>query len=602
MRDPAVRACAVIPVPGPSGVQLVAYVVGDADLAALRTAAAVGLPAHQVPSAFVTMPSLPLMTNGKVDLSGLPAPTAAVVSSAPPRGPIEERIAAVACEVLGLDEVGRFDDLVDLGANSLQVMRILSRLRNRHGDVLSPRDFAEARTVAALAWAAGSGTLSETLPPLVPMPGAAVVAGPGERRLWFLDQLKPEAGVAYNIPMAFRLRGPLDREALRAAVGDVLHHHERLRTGFAYRNKALRATVDTDATLPIPVIGLTASEAGERAAIEYVNDFAATHLDLAAPPLVRAQLLRFAADDHIFAMIFHHTVCDGLSAQILERDLAAAYATRSVGERPRFTTPLLRYNDFARWRAEFDASTSLSETMARLAGAPVVLDLPTDHTRPATMAYRGRRIRRESPAGLLKAMQELGRDANSTANGVALSAWGIVLATSTGRDDLLVASPTAGRPHPDLEEVVGFFANTVVHRLRVDTSASFRTILATVYADALAALELEYVAFERLVAEIAPGRDLSRPPLVQTAFVYQGSNAHPTRWGELDATLVEVDNGTAKFDLTVEADEIDGEIVATAEYRTDLFAESTVVGLLDRWMRLLTAVTAAPDATVSDLL
>ncbi|WP_327041948.1 amino acid adenylation domain-containing protein [Micromonospora ureilytica] len=601
LREPGVRECVVVPVGTGEDIRLIAYIVGEADTGALKAIAAAGLPAHQVPFGIVSLAALPMTANGKVDVAALPARFASTAPTAPPEGPVEERVAAIVGEVLGSSTVGRFDDLFDLGANSLHVLRILSRLRNRHGDALTPGDVVRARNVAAIARLIGSDGVVGHLPPVAGRPEAQPVVGPGERRLWFLDQLRPQAGVAYNIASAVRLRGPLDRRALQAAFDDVVMHHERLRTGFVYRDRALRAEINEAPVTRIPIIALARSEAGERVARERVQAFTTAHIDLSSAPLIHGELLRFAADDHLFLMVMHHIVGDGLSLELVERDLAEAYTARRAGEEPKLGHPALRYNDFAHWRAELDASVALTRTLARLDGAPVVLNLPTDHPRPPVMTYQGRRIRRPAPSGLLKAMQDVGRRSAATANGVALTAWGIALARLTGQTDLLIASPTAGRPHPDLEEVVGFFANTVVCRLRIDASATFRDNLTAVYGDMLAALEFEYVAFEGLVAGLAAERDLSRPPLTQTAFAYQGTRRSPTRWGDLEVSAVEVDNGTAKFDLTVEVDEVEGELAVSAEFCTDLFAAETVGGLLDEWLRLLTRAVTTPEALVSDL-
>ncbi|MFE9455074.1 amino acid adenylation domain-containing protein, partial [Streptomyces sp. NPDC006739] len=611
-----VHQCAVVPAgTGPDAV-LIAYVIGDADPSALRARAAEILPAYQIPSDFVFLSALPLTAQGKVDRRSLPSPDTAHRSApgqpaAPPRGPVEERVAGLWREVLGRDAIGRDDDFRALGGTSLDAVRILGRLRHAFGVPLTTREFLEAPTVAGVVArlrdtdARASQASGTPLPPVATDPVAPGLVSAHEQRLWFLDQLRREAGVAYNVPVALRLRGALDLPALRSAYEETVNRHPRLRTSFVSDHGRITARVAERVPADLPLTDLSRRPDSEAAAVVRAEQLAGEHIDLGRAPLVRAELIRLGPEDHLLAVVFHHLVADGLSVDVFDRDLAAAYEARRAGAEPRPPAASLGYDHFARWQRDLAGSPAAEAALAhwrtRLTGAPVVLDLPADHPRPAVQSYRGRRITRDTPAGLLDGVRALARAANTTPYCVVLTALGTVLSEESGQRELLVASPTAGRPHPRLEDVVGFFVNTVVLPLRRDTGTTFRTWLGEVHQSALDAFDNEYVAFDRLAAEFAPGRDLSRPPLVQCALAYQGERRPNARLSGLDVTPVPLDNGTAKFDLTLEAEEVRGELVLTAEYSSDLFEPATIARIVDRVTACLSAAVTTPDAPLPAL-
>ncbi|WP_406009280.1 amino acid adenylation domain-containing protein [Streptomyces sp. NBC_00637] len=607
-----VRRCVVVPSGTGPETALIAYVVGDTDRAALRERAGRILPVYQVPADFVLLDALPVTAQGKVDRRALPAPDAGSREgsgpSEPPRGPIEERVAALWSEVLDGPAIGRNDDFRTLGGNSLDVVRILGRLRHTFGVPLTTREFLRAATVAGLAALLRDGGAEASVAPLPTVsttPVAPGIVSTHEQRLWFLDQLHRGAGIAYNVPVALRLRGELDLSALRTAYQETVDRHPRLRTSFVSLDGRITAEASESAPADLPLVDLSHRPDAEAAALARAERLAGEHIDLGRGPLVRAELTRVAVDDHLLTVVFHHLVADGLSVDLFDRDLAAAYAARRTGADPRPPTGSLGYDHFARWQRDVADSPAADAALAYwrtgLSGAPFVLDLPTDHPRPAVMSYRGRRITRAAPTGLLHGVRTLARAEDTTPYCVVLTAVGAVLSEECGQPELLVASPTAGRPHPELDDVVGFFVNTVILRLRRTAGTTFRGWLGEVRETALDAFEHEYVAFDRLTAEFAPSRDLSRPPLVQCALAYQGERRPQARLAGLDATPVPLDNGTAKFDLTLEVEEVHGQLVLTAEYSSDLFEPATVERILDRVTACLTAAVAAPDAVLPAL-
>ncbi|MEU6990237.1 amino acid adenylation domain-containing protein [Streptomyces sp. NPDC046465] len=603
-QDLLVRECAVVAVTPESGhTQLVAYIVGDADPQRLRALAVQSLPDYAVPSAYVALPALPVTAQGKLDRKALPAPAPEERHSpyVRPEGPDEERLAALWSEVLGVRRVGRTDEFIGLGGDSLHMARVLGRMAQEYGTRVTAREFLAAGTVKELAVLVRGGT---PVPSMARETAPADAVSPGEQRLWILGQFRQAAGTAYNVPSALRLRGPLDVAALRLALADVVERHERLRTSFHFRDGRLTAEIAQGVTVPLQVIDLSAGGQGAAAPLVRAEQLARQPFDLASAPLLRTALIRVAPDDHLLVVVTHHIVSDGVSSDVVDRDLAAAYAARLAGGTSPWQEHSTAYRDFIRTQADPDGSSAadalVKHVVERLRGAPTVLDLPADHPRPKAMSYRGHRLSRTTPNGLLTAVTRLAREEGTTPYCVVLTALGAALRELCGQDDLLIGSPAAGRPGPDFEDVVGFFVNTVVLRLDFRETRSFRDALRLAHGQVLDAIEHEYVPFDRLVQELVTERVLSVPPLVQAALAYQGPRRPEARLTGLRATPVPLHNGSAKFDLTLEIEEVAGEMVATVEYSTDLFARGTVEDLLDRWTAVISEAVARPDAALCD--
>jgi amino acid adenylation domain-containing protein len=541
---------------------------------------------------------------------GRQQPRPASVSAAnelPPDSDLEHELARLWAEVLGLP-VDIDADFTELGIDSLDVARILARLRARHVYDLTFRDVFEARSVRALARRLGGNggqpDAGDSWPPLWPIcqaPDTEPIPAPGQQRLWFLDRLHATAGVAYNLPVAAWLHGPLDLTALQSAITDVARRHEQLRAALVLVDG--RLTVRVGAELPqLRVVDLRDYPNPEREALRRAAEVAAEHMDLGDAPLLRCAVFRVGTHDHLMIVVFHHVIADGWTVDLADRELAEAYQARLAGRQLPVADIRLRYSDYARWQRDLAGSPSLSRLLdfwrEQLADVPTVLELPTDKTRPAVRSHRGRRVSRAAPAGLLAALRQVAAATRTTPYAVSLAAFGLLLGELTGTRDFLIASPTAGRPDPALEDVAGFFANTVPIRLRLGTG-TFRELVETAHETALDALEHQYVPFERLAAEFAPSGDLSRPPLAQVVLAYQGPRRPYAALAGLTVRPVEVDNGTAKFDLTVELHEVGGELEVVIEYSTDLFAPKRVDAVLDRFLSLLTTAVSEPEIPIS---
>ncbi|MER5889842.1 amino acid adenylation domain-containing protein [Streptomyces sp. NPDC001941] len=612
-----VRRAVVLAEPEPhGGHRLVAHLVtGGArpDLGALRAALVARLAEYKVPSAFVVHDALPLTAHGKPDRSALRArgrEESAVGGYVAPRGPLERELAGIWREVLGLERVGTRDDFFALGGHSLLLGRVLVRVRRTLGAELSLGDLFRHPTIASLAglvrdagFDGGTGSAQEV--PRGPVDAPAPLSWTQER-LWLEEQLRP-GDAAYNMPLVLRLRGPLDADALQAAVDAVVRRHAVLRTGFALEDGSPVQRVTPGARVPVRARDLRGAADPSAAALAAAMAETKEPFDLAAGPLLRALALRTGEDEHLLVLTVHHIVFDGWSFGVLLDDLSAAYRTAVRGGAPDLGTGL-QFTDAARWQRETLDGPPLEELVAwwtgELAGVPTVLELPTDRPRPAVQAHRGARHRLALGPELSTRIRELSRERGSTLYLTLLSAFGVVLSRHTGQERLLVGTPVANRERAEFEDLVGCFLNTVPLALDLRGEPDFGTLLERVTGHALAAFEHQGVPFARLVAALAPERDLSRSPLTQALFALQN-----VRLGSFDAPgvtseLVEVSEANSQFDLALRMLDDGEEVIGWLDYDTDLFDAETAERLAGHLLRVLRAVTEAPGTPVAavDLL
>ncbi|HEX8273688.1 MAG TPA: amino acid adenylation domain-containing protein [Longimicrobiaceae bacterium] len=595
----------------PGDTRLVAYVVGGADAEALRSHLRQGLPEYMVPGAFVALDRLPLTPNGKLDRGALPAPECGSAGErfVAPRTPVEEVLAGIWAEVLRLDAVGVETGFFELGGHSLLAMRAVSRIRDVLGAELPLRALFEAPSVAALAGRVEALRSSEpsVLPPVAP----ADRSGPlplsfAQERLWFLHRLHP-ASAFYNIPVAVRLRGALDAPALETALGEIVRRHEALRTAFPERAGVPVQEVAPFGGFALPVDDLSGLAGAEREAEvrRRVAADAARPFDLASGPLFRASLLRLGADDHVLLACMHHVVGDEWSVGVLFRELSALYAAFVAGAESPLPELPVQYADYAAWQRRVLRGEALERQTAywreRLAGAPALLELPTDHPRPAVRTYRGAEERVELPRGLLERLTALGRAEGATTFMTLLGAWQVLLAKYAGTDDVVVGSPVAGRTRRETEGLIGFFLNTLVLRTDLGGAPSFREVLRRVRGVTLSAYEHREVPFERLVEELQPQRSLGHSPLFQVMFVLQGAEALEGGLPGVEIEALHAEVATSKFDLTLSMAAHPHGLGAALEYDTDLFERGTVRRMLEHLGRVLEQVAVDPDRPLSEL-
>ncbi|MFI5572519.1 amino acid adenylation domain-containing protein, partial [Streptomyces sp. NPDC051740] len=604
------QAAVVVREDRPGDRRLVAYAVPDGgtlDTASVRDRLAAELPEYMVPSAVVPLAALPLTVNGKLDRRALPAPeygTSDAAGHRAPRSPREEILCGLFAEVLGVERVGIDDGFFDLGGHSLLATRLVNRIRATLGAELSVRDLFETPSVAGLAPvldATASGTIRPLSraerPERLPLSFA-------QRRLWFLHRFEGPSAT-YNIPLALRLTGDLDRAALEAALADVVARHEALRTVFAEDEQGPYQVVLDQAR---PALHTVTDETELHAAARYA-------FDLGVELPLRAVLFSHDDREHVLLVVLHHIAGDGRSTLSFAHDLAAAYTARHAGHAPRRDEPPLQYADFALWQndtlgSEDDPDSLVSRQLTfwrdALAGLPEELDVPTDRPRPATTSYTGDVVEFEVPAALHERLTALARELRATPFMVLRAALATLLSRLGAGTDIPIGTPVAGRTDDAVEDLVGFFVNTLVLRTDLSGNPSFRELVGRVKEFDLAAYAHQDVPFERLVDALDITRSTSRHPLFQTVLTLddtaeQEALSRAAALPGLDVGPYRLDTGVAKFDLSfgfVRAHANGPGLTGRLEYATDLYDRTTARTLADRLVRVLEAVLAAPDAPV----
>uniref|UniRef100_UPI002454830B amino acid adenylation domain-containing protein n=2 Tax=Nocardia carnea TaxID=37328 RepID=UPI002454830B len=498
-----------------TGDRLVGYLVPSGtglDFARIQDELGQRLPSYMVPSAFIELDALPLNVNGKLDRKALPEPEFQAREFRAPSTPIEEIVAGVFAEVLGIDQVGADDDFFALGGNSLVATQVAARLSKALDTTVPVRALFEASTVAGLAVRveqhAGSGGRAA----LVPQPRSSQVTESGEvrdvaplslaqQRMWFLNRFDG-ASAAYNIPMAIRLSGELDVDALRVAVADLVARHEVLRTVYPDTASGPVQLV-LPAAQAIPELEVRSVAAAE--VVAAVAELASTGFDVTAEVPLRVALFRLAdsagasgaqesaaahsatAGEFVLALVAHHIAADGSSVGPLARDVMTAYVARSGGEAPAWAPLPVQYADFSIWQRSLLGDESDPESLAAeqlgywesaLAGIPDQLDLPMDRPRPAVQSFTGGRVDIGIDAEVHAGLQRLAQQQGATLFMVAHTAFAVLLSRLSGTDDITIGTPVAGRGEQVLDDLIGMFVNTLVFRTQLDRGEAFTDLLA----------------------------------------------------------------------------------------------------------------------------
>ncbi|GIV97579.1 MAG: hypothetical protein KatS3mg057_2236 [Herpetosiphonaceae bacterium] len=616
-RHPAVREALVLARDGFAEGQdkrIVAYVVpmrptsADELVDALRQR----LPDYMIPTAFVLLDAFPLTSNGKIDRRALPAPDGSQLSRqyVAPRTATEQHLAAIWAEVLHTDRIGLYDNFFSLGGHSLLATQVIARIRDAFGADLPLRALFELPTVAALAQQIEATLAGQTGPRPAPIPPARrdqpLPLSFAQQRLWFLDQLIPN-NPAYNIAGAVHIAGPLNAEAWERALNAIVQRHEALRTTFVAGEGEPVQVISESLQLHLPLVSLEALPPDEREAQLRALVLAESQqpFDLAHGPLIRGVLYRLGADEHVLFLSMHHIVSDGWSMGILIRELALLCQEFSGGEVARLTPLPIQYADYAAWqRAWFqseEAARQLDYWRQQLAGAPTLLELPTDKPRPPVQSYRGATYNFRLPAELSQALAELSQGEQATLFMTLLAAFQTLLYRYSGQEDILVGSPIANRTRVELEGLIGFFVNTLVLRADLSGNPSFRQLLQRVRQTTLDAYAHQDTPFEHIVEVLQPERSTSHTPLFQVMFILQNTPMPAITTETVRIRPLELDGGAAKFDLTLAFEETPEGLRGSLEYASDLFEEATIRRMAMHYEMLLRAIVRNPDARVAQL-
>ncbi len=599
----------------PGDKRLVGYITGTADQSEVRTQLSRRLPAYMVPAAVMVLESLPLTVNGKLDKRALPEPKYSDTGHyRAPTTATEEILAGIYAEVLGIERVGIDDSFFDLGGDSLSAMRLIAAVNTSLDVDMAVRSLFDAPTVSRLAPRIGTGSSGRE--PLLPQQRPAVIPlSYAQQRLWFLNRF--EGGAAtYNMPIAFRINGALDLGALDAALDDVVARHESLRTVFPDVDG-----VPSQKVLPTQP-GLW--RRGGRAVVPVAEDdvvgalisLAGYRFDLATEIPIRAQIYAVGPEQYVLGIVLHHIAFDGWSMAPMVRDVGVAYAARCGGEAPAWAPLPVQYADYTLWQRRHlgdiaDPDSRISEQLAywrqELAGLPEVVSLPTDRPRPPTPSYRGDgvdlRIDPQTWAGL----KTVAAAHNATVSMVLQAVMSVVMHRAGVGDDIALGTPIAGRNDQALEGLVGFFVNTWVLRVGLDSQQRFSDVVDQVRRKALDGYTNQDVPFELLVERLNPTRSTSHHPLFQVALVYQNNVRPEVTLEGAGIEPMSMVTRTAKFDLDVDIREVPDEesgapmAAGVLTFATDLFDRSTIERLVGWFGRVAEAVVADSSVVVGEV-
>lgn len=626
---PGVREAVVVVRQDTGDRRLVAYYVTAPESPAvsdtrLRDWLAERLPGYMLPAACVELDELPLLPSGKVDRRALLAeplaPSAWRAQHVPPRNAVEELLAEIWAEVLGQGAPGVHDDFFDVGGHSLLALQLVVRVRAALRVELPIRALFEHPTIAELAaHVSASDQAREDVPlaaPVASLSAAAAPLSPGQQRMWVLNEAG--AGAAYNMPLAFRLQGTLDRDALDSSLGALIARHATLRTRYtSERGRPQQIVEPPSERFELPYSDLRELPAGEREAeLERLTRAEVeTPFDLARGPVFRPRLVQLADDEHALFLCIHHIAFDGWSAQVLYRELAALYDAAVRGAACVLPELPIQYTDYARWQLERLqtpwAERGLAFWREALAG-PTRLELPYDRPRPPLQTFAADALPIELSSDLTQGLRRVARRAGVTLSTALLAAFKCLLARVSGESDVMVGVPTANRGVREVEGLVGFFVNTLPLRTRFPADATFREVLAAVQTTSLAAYEHQELPLERIVEVAEAERDQSRNPLFDVLFVMQ--NAHASDLAQaagaelglpqlagLEARALRSEARLTPLDLELHMAETERGLSGGFSFNTDLFDRATVARLAQSFCTLLEGALAHPDRKLSEL-
>lgn len=600
----------------PGDKRLIAYIVtkpGQQIVAEeLRRVTKEQLPEYMAPSAFVFLDALPLTPNGKVDRKALPAPEPDRQSSSvefiAPATPTEQKLASIWCEVLRIKQVGIHDNFFDLGGHSLLAMRAISQMRTTFNVEPPLSAMFDKPTIAALATGVDSGEWQRKDEPVelkpIPRDGDLPVSFMQEQ-LWFFNEMDP-ASYAYNMPIAFRLRGKLDLSALQKAADALASRHESLRTTFAYADGDLRQVIAAPTSLPVRAVRLAPGADQERELQTLANVEAQQAFDLQAGPLIRMTLFELSKTDHALVVVMHHAVSDGWSWAILFEELAALYDAFAFGKPVPVLPELpIQYADFAHWRRQKMRGAVLERELEywkeKLKGAPPSIDLPTDRQEPEKLSDRADRRMVEFSKETSDTIAALGRREGCSQFMILMAALGAALQQWTRQQDMVIGTVVAGRSRRETENVIGCFMNFLPIRMQIIGDETGRTLLGKVRASVLDAQAHQECPFEKIVEAVNPERRLNQNPLYNVALLLQNfpEEVFPSR--QLQVQPMHVEAHAPLVDLRFEALEQGGHLRLMCEFNADIFEALTIEQLLESYRGILEALVRTPDSRIADL-
>ncbi len=525
---------------------------------------------------------------------------------------VEQKIAEIWQELLGIKQVGIHDNFFGLGGDSLIAVQVLSRLRNTFSIRLSVASLFESPTIAEIAPKLQKQTEPDTNLDAIDREETAAIVPVSRKidiplswaqeRLWFMHHLEGESG-AYTMPFAVRLEGNLNVNALEGAIREIVQRHEVLRTRFEIKDNKPVQVIAPNVTITLSVVDIKNVADSWKQVEQQATNVAFQPFDLANGSVLRAMLWQVSQQEYVLLLVIHHIAADGWSIGVLISELSACYRAISTGRSVVLPKLSVQYADFTIWQRQWLTDKVLERQLSywkqQLAGAPPLLELPTDRSRPAIQTFRGGTQRFQLDQDLISQLKKLSQESGSTLFMTLLAGFVVLLSRYSGQTDLVIGSPIANRNSKEIEGLIGFFVNTLALRFDLSQELTFEALLAQVRQVAKDAYDHQDLPFEMLVKQLQVERNLDRNPLVQVVFAFQNA---PTSVWDLPGLRVEDvawDLDSVRVDLEVHLWETPSGIEGVFYYNRDLFDATTIVRMMQHLQTLLVEIALNPQQPVA---
>ncbi|EOI00749.1 amino acid adenylation domain-containing protein [Enterococcus moraviensis ATCC BAA-383] len=552
-----------------------AFVVGEQlDVHAIKEQLKKLLPAYMVPDFIQEINEIPITRNGKLDKAKLPVPEIKQDKEIVlPQSPIEETIHRLFKEILNVEQVSIHNSFFDLGGHSLKAIRLAGAIEKELHAQLSIGEILEAQTIEQIAKKvqikqkeyAGYQKLEKT---------DYTEMSSVQRRLYALNQLEPES-ILYNVPVIMKANGNIDKLDLQCALEKLIARHEPLRTVFSLENNQFLQTVLDNAHIDVLTEEIEVEEINDQ-----INKFIQP-FDLSKAPLFRAKVFYLSDNTSILALDFHHLIFDGGSLPYLLQDLSSYYGNEEL-------IPLeYQYKDYCAYASKQELDEQEQFWLKEFEQGIERMNIPTDFSRPATQSFNGRTVNGKLDSKIKENVQLLSKQTNMTEYAIILAAFNLLLSRYCQTNDVIVGVPVSGRTHPDIQDMIGMFVNTLVLKNHVNEEETFESFVKDVQNRSLIAFEHQDYPYEELVKQLEPERDQSRNPLFDIMFAFEKEGDQAIQLGDLQLEELSIDGGISKFDLTLNIHERKDSYEMFWEYNTDLFTEITIQNIMNSFCTIL---------------
>lgn len=592
--------------------QLVAYYLPEddasIDLFHLKNYLTPKLPAYMLPQAYVPIHAWPLSANGKIDVKALPAPDSAhklTQTYVAPETLLEKQLCSLFAQKLGQPEIGILDNFFELGGHSILVVQLLGTISDELGVDIDVRTFFDHPTVSTLSKVIESGHALDTpaSSPLVPMDkGDQIPLSASQERLWVIEQMT-QNHTAYLIPFVVKLQGAVRFDLLKQAIALVISRHESLRTSIKIGQDGLpKQQLLSPEAVAIEDLSLPDQPPTDMAAL--LTPWL-TNAFNEGEPLFRIGLKALKADEVIVAATLHHMIGDAWSLAVFKQDLLEAYDKLLAGKEA--STPLtLQYSDFALWQRDYLSSPKARDAedywISQLSDAPPALQLPYDKPQPETPSFHGRTLSAQLDTETYQALTSFCQSSGMTVYPVLLSAYYLVLHHYTQKTDIVIGAPVAGRDHPELQRLIGYFINALAIRLQPEKNINFEALCLHTLDKVLGAINHQDIPIEQVIKKLPNTGDLQQSPITQLGFnLIEESLFDSSPRDDFEIQTLALPLNEAKYDLTLTCVQHQDGITLNAEYNTDLFVEATIQALLGHFTGLLNQCLKAPQDSLTQL-